>query len=199
MGAKGKYNLERHQKIVALIQQGNYLKIAALAIGIDESTFTRWMQRGEKESKEYEEMVDEGLIQSGSEVEGHKFRQFYEDVQRARAIAEARNVKIIQDAAKETWQAAAWWLERTDPTRWGRRERIQHGVDQDSSTNAPRVFDSVTAFLEAHGGDRRHLIPPEKPKGEEMGAGDNGHHEKNPENEAVKRGMVLQEIGQRSH
>ena len=53
-------------------------------------------------------------------------RQFREAVQNARAEAEARNVALIQRAANEgTWQAAAWFLERTAHARWGRRASVE--------------------------------------------------------------------------
>jgi len=38
----------------------------------------------------------------------------------ARATAEVREVALITQAASESWQAAAWLLERRAPERWGR-------------------------------------------------------------------------------
>lgn len=52
--------------------------------------------------------------------------EFFEAIKKAEAIAEARNVTIIQSAAKDSWQAAAWWLERKHPDEWGRKE--QHKI-----------------------------------------------------------------------
>lgn len=46
---------------------------------------------------------------------------------RARAEAEVRAITQIQRAAHEgNWQAAGWFLERSYPDRWGRRERVTH-------------------------------------------------------------------------
>ena len=39
------------------------------------------------------------------------------------AEAQNRNVVLIQKAAQTNWQASAWYLERSDPTNWGKRER----------------------------------------------------------------------------
>jgi len=36
-----------------------------------------------------------------------------------------RNVAIIETAAPRNWQAAAWWLERKNYDRWGRKERTE--------------------------------------------------------------------------
>lgn len=34
------------------------------------------------------------------------------------------SVGVIRHAARDTWQAAAWWLERRYPDEWGRKDRI---------------------------------------------------------------------------
>ena len=54
------------------------------------------------------------------------YSDFRDAVEKARAEAEAQKLKAIHIAATDgTWQAAAWWLERSFPDRWGRRERIE--------------------------------------------------------------------------
>ena len=92
-----KYNKEMVEKIVKLLEAGNYNETACEYVGISEDTFYRWI----KEKSE-----------------------FSESVKKAKAKAVARNVMIIEKAAQKTWQAAAWWLERTNYKRWGRKERI---------------------------------------------------------------------------
>lgn len=56
----------------------------------------KWMARGRKET--------EGI-----------YFQFVQAIKKARSEAMDRNVEIIQTAAKKTWQAAAWYLERQFP------------------------------------------------------------------------------------
>ena len=142
MGARGKYNVERHAKIIALIKKGNYLKTAAQAVGIDESTFTRWMQEGEREQAEYEKMVEEGRIQENEELDGHKFRQFFVDVGEAKAIAEATDLARIEKVADTTWQAAAWRLERRYPRRWAKRSSLRVGGEGEGNVMiVVRTFD----------------------------------------------------------
>jgi hypothetical protein len=54
-----------------------------------------------------------------------KYREFRDAVESARSAAEIRNVALIQKAANDgTWQAAAWYLERTAWQRWGRRTMV---------------------------------------------------------------------------
>jgi hypothetical protein len=49
---------------------------------------------------------------------------FAHQVRRASAAAEIRAVHNIQQAGKTQWQAQAWWLERTRPADYGRRDRL---------------------------------------------------------------------------
>lgn len=53
------------------------------------------------------------------------YREFRAAVQKAEAEAEERLLGIIEDAAPNTWQAAAWMLERKYPERWGVKARIE--------------------------------------------------------------------------
>lgn len=46
-------------------------------------------------------------------------------IERARAAAEIRTIQGIHKAAGQgNWQAGAWWLERTMPEKYGRRDHI---------------------------------------------------------------------------
>lgn len=55
---------------------------------------------------------------------GQEFRDFRNAVKRAEAQAEEARLNTIIIAAKKNWTAAAWWLERKFPERWGRREAV---------------------------------------------------------------------------
>jgi hypothetical protein len=87
------------------IKLGNYTNTVCRYLGIHESTWYKWMQEGEK-------------ARSGIK------REFFEAIKRAESEAEIRNVQMIQTAAKENWQAAAWYLERKFPDRWGKKDRM---------------------------------------------------------------------------
>ena len=109
MGRNSKLTPETHTKIIGAIKAGNYLETAAAYAGIDQGTLHRWLNRGQDETET-----------------DPRYSEFREAVQNARAEAEARNVALIQRAANEgTWQAAAWYLERTASIRWGRRAALE--------------------------------------------------------------------------
>lgn len=111
-GRPTKLTPEVQERILMAIRGGNYLETAAAYAGIGISTFKRWMGRGEKAQK-------------------GQFRAFWEAVQKARSEAEVRNVTLIQTAAKDNWQAAAWWLERSFFDRWGRKVKQELSSDPD--------------------------------------------------------------------
>jgi hypothetical protein len=48
---------------------------------------------------------------------------FAKDVRRSEADAELKNMRNVQDVAREKkeWRASVWWLERRSPERFGRR------------------------------------------------------------------------------
>ena len=117
------------QVIVDAILLGMYQEQAALLAGIHRGTFYRWMERGQT-----------GL------PEDEPYRDFRDAVEKARAEAEARKLKAIHIAADTgTWQAAAWWLERSFPKRWGRK--VEHTViTRDELLEA---LDAEIALLEA--------------------------------------------------
>lgn len=101
-------NAEVQDRIIQALTAGNYQDTAARYAGVDESTFYRWMQKGAD--------PDAPAI----------YRDFRQAVETARSQAEVRAVALINQAAQNgTWQAAAWYLERSHPQRWGRFQRTE--------------------------------------------------------------------------
>jgi hypothetical protein len=52
------------------------------------------------------------------------FVVFKYQTERARARAEVDTLKLISTAADTSWRAAAWFLERTHPERYGLRQSV---------------------------------------------------------------------------
>lgn len=113
---------ERTEKIVALIAAGNFAETAALAAGISKQTYYNWLARGRVER---ERLTEKPSLKPRTKEE--PYLEFFDAVEKARAEAEARMVVLITKAAQEprTWQAAAWWLERVAPQKYGRVNRTE--------------------------------------------------------------------------
>lgn len=114
MGQQTKLTQEVQELIVSALRAGNYQETAARFAGISKPTFYRWMERGESEAEE-----------------DQKYRDFRDAVEKAKAVGEVLDLKVINDAAQDgSWQAAAWKLERKFPHKWGRMVRAEvSGVD----------------------------------------------------------------------
>ena len=112
-----KYNDEIVDNLIKYIEAGNYIETACDAVGISKQTFYRWQ----------EEKSD-----------------FSDAIKKAESKAITRNLLLIQNAAKKSWQAAAWFLERKDYERWGRKELIG-GIDNKPIKAAFVVVDDKNA------------------------------------------------------
>jgi hypothetical protein len=112
-GAPTTLTPEIQAKLVQLLGAGNYVDVACAASGVPRPTFYGWMKRGALD---------------GEAPEDERYREFRAAIERARAEGEAMLVTIIAKAARSSWQAAAWILERHQPERWERpsqRQRLE--------------------------------------------------------------------------
>jgi hypothetical protein len=116
VGRPTKFGDKRAAAVLRAVRAGNYLETAARLAGVDQATLHRWMAREEP-----------------------MFREFREAVEKARSEAEARDVRSVGRAAAKTWKAAAWRLERRNPTRWGPRVTVM----------VREAFEAALARLEA--------------------------------------------------
>lgn len=81
------------------------LRQAALAAGVRENTVQEWYARGK------------GLDPERRPSPVHV--KFADDVDQAKAFAQDRAMKMIAMKMGDSWQAAAWYLERTNPENFG--------------------------------------------------------------------------------
>ena len=95
------------------IAKGNYAVTACQLCGIDDSTFYLWGKQGVRDMSKGFDTIYTRLIRSLKEAEGQ---------------AEAKMVQLARDCAeqKKDGYLAITVLERRHPTRWGRRDRIEH-------------------------------------------------------------------------
>lgn len=114
MGRPTKLNANVQRVIVSAISKGNTREVAAAAAGIHRATLFNWLAAGEKAKR------------------GQYF-DFLDAVKRAEAGAIVAMVGVVRHAGAQSWQAAAWWLERRYPDEWGRKDRVtlEHLLSQE--------------------------------------------------------------------
>lgn len=135
---------ELEQRIVNVVKSGAYLDDAAAYAGIARSTLFQWLATGKQADTKHA---------NGHELTDHeqRCRAFMDAVETARAEAGLRNLALIQTAAQEgAWQAAAWYLERTNPKKWGRHDTVElTGADGGPIVVEHSVKDTLRAKFEA--------------------------------------------------
>jgi hypothetical protein len=94
--------------IVQSVSCGASIPVAAGACGIPRATVEEWMRRGE------------GL---DDRPPAPHYAAFAKAVREAQAVSEDHAIKVVRNAMNKTWTAAAWFLERTNPERWGLKNR----------------------------------------------------------------------------
>jgi len=91
-------------RIVRAVREGNYPETAALSEGVSRSAFYEWMERGRKRELPYADFADA--------------------VTRARATAQRKMLGLVAKAAPKDPENARWYLERTAPDQFGRRDKL---------------------------------------------------------------------------
>lgn len=117
--ARGKLDDQRAAAIVEAVARGWPLDVAASAAGVHRSTLFRWLERGR--------VVADRLDRDGEAAIPAEapFLHLVDAVGVARAAAEGRAIDLVLDAAITDARHAEWWLERSAPERWGRRQRTE--------------------------------------------------------------------------
>lgn len=121
---------QRHERFTSLMRAGNAFDTCARAVGVAPSTARTWYRQG------------------AGAAAGEPFRTFRLDVDRADAEAESRNVAIVATAARESWQAAAWLLERTHPERWARISQREKAAELKEPEQPHDPFSEVDELAE---------------------------------------------------
>jgi transposase len=97
------------EKILSMLEAGNFLRTSCAAAGIGAHTFYYWRDRLRK-----------------GDPRAANYAPFYDGVKKAIAVGETSHVSRIEAAAEAgTWQASAWLLERRFPERWAKRDVLE--------------------------------------------------------------------------
>jgi len=112
---------ELQAQIVEILEAGNYQKTAYESLGIPKATYYDWLKEGER--AESITRNDEGFLTKKEKV----YLDFSDTIKKAVQKARQVNLAVIRKAAeKGNWQAAAWFLERTDFEHFGNKSKFEH-------------------------------------------------------------------------
>jgi hypothetical protein len=117
---KGQWEWDPESKVIVttitkVLSMGAYKREAARHAGISVSTLEMWIGKGADERRH---------IARGSKPRrrASAYLEFLLLIEKAMADAQLADLALITLAAqKGAWQAAAWKLERRNPSKWGRQ------------------------------------------------------------------------------
>ena len=106
MARPTKLTPELQETICDIISKGNSITTACQSVGIAETTFRVWKEKGDKEP---------------DSVHG----EFLQAMHKAESDAKQELLQYVKDAAPHSWQASMTILERRWPNEFGRRDRME--------------------------------------------------------------------------
>lgn len=175
MGRASKLSLPRLKMLVQIISAGNFVKTACEFAGVGVSTFDGWRERGDyemdrvrnKRGVDYDALMEVFLEEGKGTLDymwGHMPKHFTATewpyvvatihTRQAQSSAEMRALGVITSAYGKDWHAAAWFLERTKPERYSRRDRVGlEGAEPGSNPTLTVTVDDLEAQLAGLLGD----------------------------------------------
>ena len=123
------------ETVMQKVSSGMPYKYACIASGVAERTFHFWKSEGEEFLKRIDEAKKNGEEPPVATPHQELLLHFLQSLKVARAQAIDRNVALINVAAQEHWQAAAWWLERIAHEDFGRKDthKLDHSGNIDGT------------------------------------------------------------------
>jgi hypothetical protein len=106
-----KLNDPRMVHLLSVLETGATLRTACRVSGLAERSVYRWLAQGEEHETRGEE--------------GSPVWHIWQAVTLAKLVPEVTALQVIHDASQKRggWRAAAWFLERRYPERWGKNAK----------------------------------------------------------------------------
>jgi hypothetical protein len=101
-----KFTKQTTDAIIAYIARGAFWNVAAQAVGINSSTLANWLEKGERAE------------------EGDPYRDFFEAIMTARAVARAGAETVVYEADPKTWLLYGPGRERPGEPGWSRQTQV---------------------------------------------------------------------------
>jgi len=148
-GRRSFLNETTQQRIIEGVTLGGLLPDIASHGGVSERSIQRWLERGRR----YRDVLEADGLPNDADQPYYDFTTQYED-----AVASVRlrmSGKILKAAdgddvtGKEPdWKAAAWFLERTAPALWGRKNVPDEVIARDEQVNIEQMTREAVAIVE---------------------------------------------------
>lgn len=116
-------------EIFALLRRGLTQEDVIRITGVARSTFYSWLDRSRELAERYNDPNDP-LDDLTATIEELRLLDFLDGYTGARARGKADALGAIRAGMAEDWRAAAWYLERSFPDEFGRRDRLDVSTEE---------------------------------------------------------------------
>jgi hypothetical protein len=112
-GRETKFNEEIREEILSYLKLGFTIKDTCEAVNISTETFFQWKKQGKTDK-------NNGIKSD--------FSDFSDSIKTAKHSVKKFMLSKIVQAAKENWNAAAWWVERNFPEDYSKLKRRKNVI-----------------------------------------------------------------------
>lgn len=131
-GRPSKLTADLQERVLDAILEGAFVETACQACGISKRTFYRWLKRGEDaearalEHFDSDDEPDLEALYEHADPADWQYMDFCHAIQSAEAFAELELLRMVTRGGPQPWTAYMTVLERRHPTRYQRRQTIEH-------------------------------------------------------------------------
>jgi hypothetical protein len=142
-GRPSKLNTETKERFLKALRTGAHMQTACLAAGVDVSTVSEWIRRGQ------------GRDRRSCTPE---YAEFAASVTRAIADSEMILLTLISNASRTDARHAQWLLERRFPERWANTHRVRVQVDQQVESELNLLFEAIASAPDLTSETKRRIF-----------------------------------------
>ena len=126
---------QQQSALMRCLKAGHYIQTACRLSGINTATYENWMAAGGAE-----EWSGHRLYVPRSDETPKWFADFVDQVHLARAMAEDKALKAWVKGFSHDWRAAAAFLGRSYPKRWGKQREMTDLAVVSGDTGKVHIF-----------------------------------------------------------
>lgn len=130
MNDSSKFTPQNAAQFVEIVRRGNFRENACAQIGITPQTMRSWLRAASTGYLERRQL---------EQAERDIYIAWVRELDCAEAEAEDLMVTALRTAGIKDWRAAAWYLERRGPKRWGFKAQVEVSLQEELQ----RVLDVV--------------------------------------------------------
>jgi len=132
---------DKIKKLLEKLSTGLYMTTACDLIGISFNSVNSWVKKAE----EIQVKIDDDDEYKPTDEE-KPYLEFFKSIKKAQAEGVEYHVDNVNKAGKTNWQASMTMLERTNPDKYGRKDKVE--VDANIESNQPMIVVNATVAVD---------------------------------------------------